>query len=396
MTKKILVFIGSIFIPFMIYGQLQRIDTTNGVTREIYYLDINGLKQGEYKFQYKNRNQVAGTYVDNLKNGKWIFQPDKDFQLIGYFKSDKKDSVWNCYIKNVKYSTQNYITGERRSYYPNGRVRTQGDSVNGKYIYKVYSKRGKIIKQVASDSIFTDRKEFDKKGQIIEHVIFKNGFPYEIIKITEQDRQQVYSGDISEGSGKLQIKKRSAKTGKFYLNETVFLSDSKPDGKYEKFNEEGKILVTGAYQNGYMIDDWTKYDSKTQEPDTILHYSINDSIKKDVDNKLGVQTGEIFIIVEDMPGFGGESITGFRKFIASNLRYPKEAAKWSIQGRVFVQFAIASDGKVVDAKIVKGAAPLLNNEALRVVNLSPYWRPGMQRGVPVKVKFTFPINFMLK
>lgn len=395
MIKKTIAFISTILIPVMVFGQLERIDTTNRVTREIYYLDKNGLKQGEYKFQYKNRNQVIGTYIDNLKNGKWIYQPDNDFRLVGYYKSDNKDSVWNCYFNETKYSTQNYITGERRSYYTNGKLRTQGDSINGKYHFIEYSKKGKIIKKVESDSIFTDRKEFDKKGNIIEHIISKNGFPYEIIKTTETDRQLVYGGDISKGSGKLQSKIRSYKTGELYLSETIVLTNSKPNGKYEKFNEEGKRLVSGQYKNGYMIDDWMKYDSKTFELDTILHYSLKDSIENDEDNKLGIMTGEIFIIVEDMPAFNGESYNEFRKFIGSNLEYPKEAAEMSIQGRVFVQFAIDWYGKVVDAKIVRGIDPLLDNEALRVVNLSPYWRPGMQRGVPVKVQFTFPISFML-
>ena len=395
MIRKTIAFISTILIPVMIYGQLERIDTTNGVTREIYNIDKNGLKQGEYIFQYNNRDQVKGTYVDNLKNGKWIYQPDKDFQLVRYYKSDEKDSVWNCFLNNVKYSTQNYITGESRSYYSNGRLRAQGDSINGVYHYIEYSKRGKIVEQVKSDSIYTDRKEFDKKGNIIEHIIFKNGIPYEIIKTSKQDRPTVYSGDISKGNGKLQTKIMSYKTGELYVDESIVLKDSKPNGKYEKLNEEGKVLVSGKYQNGYMVDDWTIYDSKTLELDTVLHYSIHDSIENDKNNKLGFMTGKVNIIVEDMPEFNGESFNEFRNFIASNLKYPEEAADMSIQGTVFVQFAIDLNGKVVDAKITKGVDPLLDNEALRVVNLSPYWRPGMQKGVPIKVQFTFPISFTL-
>ena len=172
----------------------------------------------------------------------------------------------------------------------------------------------------------------------------------------------------------------SYKTGELYVDESIVLKDSKPNGKYEKLNEEGKVLVSGKYQNGYMVDDWTIYDSKTLELDTVLHYSIHDSIENDKNNKLGFMTGKVNIIVEDMPEFNGESFNEFRNFIASNLKYPEEAADMSIQGTVFVQFAIDLNGKVVDAKITKGVDPLLDNEALRVVNLSPYWRPGMQKG----------------
>lgn len=395
MIKRKIALIFTIYISILTYGQIEKIDTTNGVTNETFSIDFKGLKQGEYKLKYKNRLQVEGSYSDGLKNGKWIYQPDKYFKLIGFYKSDKKDSIWSCYFYDTKYSTQNYITGEKRSYYPSGKLRTQGDSIDGKYQFIEYSKRGKIVKKVLSDSIFTDRKEFDKKGNLVEHIISKGRFPFEIIKTTETDKQLVYGGDISNGNGLLQSKIRSYKTGELYLSEKLILSDSRPNGKFEKFNEEGKVLVSGQYQDSYMISDWIKYDSKTFEVDTIISYSLGDSIENDFDNKLGTMADEVFIIVENMPAFNGESYNEFRKFIGNNLQYPKEAAEMSIQGRVFVQFAIDWNGKLVDAKIVRGVDPLLDNEALRVVNLSPYWRPGMQRGVPVKVQFTFPISFML-
>jgi len=105
---------------------------------------------------------------------------------------------------------------------------------------------------------------------------------------------------------------------------------------------------------------------------------------------------EIFFIVEDMPSFQGKGQNGFREFIAKNLRYPEIAAENGISGRVFVQFAVNSKGLVVDSKVVRGVDPALDKEALRVVNSSPKWMPGKQRGKPVKVQFTFPIAFVLQ
>ena len=105
---------------------------------------------------------------------------------------------------------------------------------------------------------------------------------------------------------------------------------------------------------------------------------------------------EIFFIVEDMPSFQGKGQNGFREFIAKHLRYPEIAAENGISGRVFVQFAVNSKGLVVDSKVVRGVDPALDKEALRVVNSSPKWMPGKQRGKPVKVQFTFPIAFVLQ
>ena len=104
---------------------------------------------------------------------------------------------------------------------------------------------------------------------------------------------------------------------------------------------------------------------------------------------------EIFFVVEDMPSFLGKGQEGFREWIARNLKYPETAAKKKIGGRVYVQFAVNSKGEVVDGVVIKGVDPALDQEALRVIMSSPKWEPGRQRGKPVKVQFTFPINFVL-
>jgi len=105
---------------------------------------------------------------------------------------------------------------------------------------------------------------------------------------------------------------------------------------------------------------------------------------------------EVFFIVEDMPSFQGKGQEGFREWIAQNLRYPEIAAENGISGKVYVQFAVNSKGEVVDAVVVRGVDPALDKEAVRVVMSSPKWEPGKQRGKPVKVQFTFPINFVLQ
>ena len=105
---------------------------------------------------------------------------------------------------------------------------------------------------------------------------------------------------------------------------------------------------------------------------------------------------ETFMVVEEMPEFEGGEPGEFRYFIAKNVAYPKAAKEQSIEGKVFVQFLVGSDGKVKNAEVVRGVHPLLDAEAIRVVNLSPKWTPGVQRGEKVAVQFTFPINFKLQ
>ncbi len=103
----------------------------------------------------------------------------------------------------------------------------------------------------------------------------------------------------------------------------------------------------------------------------------------------------VFIQVEEMPEFpGGEA--ALRDFMVKNITYPEQAKKDTIQGKVFVTFVIDAAGKVGDVKVVRGVHPLLDQEAVRVIGLMPVWKPGTQKGIPVKVSYTLPVMFSLK
>ena len=102
----------------------------------------------------------------------------------------------------------------------------------------------------------------------------------------------------------------------------------------------------------------------------------------------------IFMVVEEMPEFpGGQA--AMMSFIAKSIKYPVVAQKNGIQGRVTCSFVVNQDGSIIDAEVVRGIDPSLDKEALRVINTMPKWKLGKQRGKPVRVKFTIPINFRL-
>ncbi len=113
--------------------------------------------------------------------------------------------------------------------------------------------------------------------------------------------------------------------------------------------------------------------------------------------QLAPGSDNLYFIVEQMPYFNEpeKGPAGFREFIAENIRYPEEAREQGIEGRVFVQLTVKDDGSVDNVNVVKGADPLLDREAVRVVEASPRWSPGMQDGKPVNVVFTMPVTFLL-
>ena len=103
---------------------------------------------------------------------------------------------------------------------------------------------------------------------------------------------------------------------------------------------------------------------------------------------------DVFFVVEKMPEFpGGDE--ALRQFITNNISYPELAKDSDIQGKVYVTFVVSKDGSVANAKIARGVDPLLDREALRVVNSLPSWTPGYQNEKPVNVSYTVPINFVL-
>ena len=103
-----------------------------------------------------------------------------------------------------------------------------------------------------------------------------------------------------------------------------------------------------------------------------------------------------YSLLEAKPRFqDGDAGQSFPRWVNENLKYPPEAVKDSLQGRVTLQFTIEKDGSVTDVHVLRGCAPALDEEAVRVVSQSPKWTPGSINGEPVRVVFNFPVVFQL-
>ena len=172
-------------------------------------------------------------------------------------------------------------------------------------------------------------------------------------------------------------------------NEMIVTRRQEPPKEQPKPEAPKVAEVLDIVEDDVEIDDFD-FDMEVDD-DTEYDFTMVDDDEEEIEEE------EIFYIVEDMPTFnGGDPAIEFRKYIAANLEYPEIAAENGISGRVIVQFAVNSTGKVVDAVVVRSVDPALDKEAIRVVMTSPPWTPGRQRGKAVKVLFTFPINFVLQ
>ena len=137
-----------------------------------------------------------------------------------------------------------------------------------------------------------------------------------------------------------------------------------------------------------IVEDEVEIENEleVEETDTDENEFIEQEEEEDSD--------EVFMVVEQMPVFPGGDL-GLMKFIQKNTKYPPIAKENDITGKVYVSYVVTKKGKVTNVKVARSVDRYLDAEAVRVVKLLPYSSAGKQRGKPVNVQYTIPINFTL-
>ena len=130
------------------------------------------------------------------------------------------------------------------------------------------------------------------------------------------------------------------------------------------------------------------------EDDSSLGVEIMDYVE--VEEEVVEEEAIPFQLVEEKPSFQGGDANQFSKWVNSRLVYPEIAKENGVQGRVTLQFTVEKDGSVTKVRVLRGVDPSLDKEAVRVVSMSPKWKPGKQRDRAVPVTYTFPVIFQLR
>lgn len=150
------------------------------------------------------------------------------------------------------------------------------------------------------------------------------------------------------------------------------------------------VLGCSQSKNSSTSQESVKSETINQEDDKV---SIRYHVEKD--NEEQNLKGEVFDVVETMPEFPG-GLKALMQYLGENIKYPKTAIDSQKEGRVIVSFVINKEGDLMNAKIVRSIDSALDEEALRVVNSMPKWKPGEQGGKKVNVKYTLPVAFRLE
>ncbi|MBR4978416.1 MAG: energy transducer TonB [Bacteroidales bacterium] len=146
-----------------------------------------------------------------------------------------------------------------------------------------------------------------------------------------------------------------------------------------------------------IVDDEIEVDDDlfmNLEDDSSLGVEIMDYVE--VEEEVVEEEAIPFQLVEEKPSFQGGDANQFSKWVNSRLEYPEIAKENGVQGRVTLQFTVEKDGTVTKVRVLRGVDPSLDKEAVRVVSMSPKWKPGKQRDRAVPVTYTFPVIFQLR
>ena len=146
-----------------------------------------------------------------------------------------------------------------------------------------------------------------------------------------------------------------------------------------------------------IVDDEIELDDDmfmNLEDDASLGVEIMDYVE--VEEEVVEEEAIPFQLVEEKPSFQGGDANQFSKWVNQRLVYPEIAKENGVQGRVTLQFTVEKDGSVTKVKVLRGVDPSLDKEAVRVVSMSPKWKPGKQRDRAVPVTYTFPVIFQLR
>ena len=151
----------------------------------------------------------------------------------------------------------------------------------------------------------------------------------------------------------------------------------------------------GAFSLEVPANAMLRCSYQGRESQEVLAADMTNNTHLSLSSKSREMNEQVFTVVEKMPSFPGGDAE-LLKYIATNIKYPKESQDNGEQGRVICSFIVGRDGSVNNPEVLRGVTPLLNEEAVRVINTMPRWNPGMQRGKAVAVKYTVPITFRLK
>ena len=204
----------------------------------------------------------------------------------------------------------------------------------------------------------------------------------------DKDKLVAYKGKVVDKDGKPVERAEFFIDGMYKLpQDQSFVTDKNGNFSFKAFKSTPMIVVWKKDGKQMAV----QVPAETQNISDMKIVMNREWLNPPVDDP----ENPVFEVVESMPEFPGGGMTALMQFLSKNIKYPVNAQKNGTQGRVTVQFIVNVDGSISNIGIIRGVDPELDGEAVRVISTMPNWKPGTQKGKPVRVKYTVPVMFRL-
>ncbi|WP_128547420.1 TonB family protein [Larkinella soli] len=303
------------------------------------------------------------------ENGKWqrTFEYILEKKTIARYNDDP-DAPDSIQVTSIRSSNLLYQSdGPCYSFYPDGALFAQEHFSAGKPAgqAKYYYPNGmvrRLEETLADDQI--REWHWHPNGQLARVSVRKPAAPGASSLVLLNLWDAAGKPLVTEGNGTARM---VSKQNSRLLEETGRVKDGEKEGVWEGRFADGGLFYRENYQAGKFLSGMAYYGTDS------------------------VAYGE----PERNPEFKG-GMNSLGQFLASNIRYPEFASKNRIQGRVVISFVVCEDGSLCNYEVIQGVHSTVDREALRVVKASNgKWKPGIQRGKPVRVRHRLPVNFQL-
>ena len=345
------------------------------ISDTLYYNMAWELCSSEMSFYYRVctfdriKLKFIGEYIDYYKNG--------------------------VLLEKGSYDDKGMKQGYFERYYENGNPYSKGSFENHEMagIWDFFHENGNLKEKVmfeSNDFTILDSNDEDKTPGVV------NGEGEWIKEFVLSETESLFLTAPFENGQKHGRWKIMSSKGYLVFSETFkkgkFMRGLKHNGKNSHETYYVSKIQPVAFSNPayYNIEKFML----SNQGNSIESYPYFNFIPEKISKSEIENNPDKYQIVEEQPSpLGG--MVAFYQYLAKNIRYPSDARKRKIQGKVYVQFVVDKDGRLIDVQVAKGIGGGCDEEAVRLVKSAPPWKPGTQRGKPVKVQMVLPITFKL-
>ena len=319
--------------------------------------------------------QFSGSYDNDLRVGMWMYSKENQFTSVIFYTEGRVDSI-NTFRQNGQLAYKlRYTDGDNgfaRHYHPNGNLKAFIPITDGKI-----------------DGVFS---LYFENGQLHRQTEFRAGARYSVIKIFDLQGNDITDKNFRQGTGHYVIYFPPKEDDTALKMSRVYTYEDGEIVASRYFCRNGNITQIVAYS-----DDLGKFVMRRFNEDG-SHISFMDSVaswqRRSGRNRLFASAYLAGDLSFPATFQGGEN--GISRFLVQNIRYPRTASDAGIEGRVVVQFVVSAMGEIEDVTVKESVSPELDAEAVRVVKSMPRWNPAFMHGLPVRMRFTFPVIFRLE